>query len=194
MKHPKFLTLTLLKDSGSVAERLKHLWEMRRRLFFYLSREPHYDYFGNKVIGYKVASWCGVIEPPNHIHIIIDCEYIPESVISKIWYTITGDSFIVDIRSINVTGDPRAVFGYISKYMSKAANWEGVNLSILKGFHLIASYGLKLGGKIIRAICVCGSLRPLHRIDKIDFDAMFPYEVESNMAPGGKWSDAIIVT
>lgn len=177
MRSPKFLTLTLKKTTGSVSKRLMSLWTMRKQLFEYLVR-----------MGYKIRSWCGVIEPPNHVHLIVDCDYIPQAEISALWRKITGDSFIVDIRSINVVGDPRQVFSYITKYMSKASNWDGCNLSMLKGFHLIASRALKLPAKLARSLCVCGSLKPLSRMDKIDFDSLFPDWISWMMRDGGPWA------
>lgn len=176
MISPKFLTLTLRKDGGRMEERLLSLWAMRKRLFFYLKRA-----------GYKIKSWCGVIEPPNHVHLIVDMDYIPKSVISETWKTITGDSFIVDIRKINAFGDPRTVYSYVTKYMSKASSWTGINLEKLKGFHLIGSLGLTVN-RSRKPVCICGSDRCLERRtadfwyatgeDRVDYEMRF-----------GKWRD-----
>lgn len=173
MKTPKFLTLTLLKTGGRMTERLKSLWGYRRQLFEYLRRA-----------GYRVDSWCAVIEPPNHVHIIVDSDYIPEFEISRLWHQITGDSFIVDIRAINAREDPRQVFAYVTKYMTKAGGWSGMNLDLLEGFHLCGSHGLVLAVKDRKAICICGSRRPLIRLSDLDYRAMIP---TFTLLPPGDW-------
>lgn len=174
MKEAKFLTLTLRKTGGNMQSRLMSLWEKKKLLFKYLARA-----------GYEIRSWCAVIEPPNHVHIIIDSEWIPKGEISALWRQITGDSFIVDIRPINPRSDPRKVFAYVTKYMTKAGQWEGMNLDLLKGFHLIGSWGLVLPVKNRRAICVCGSLRPLFKLDLLDYRAMIP---SATLLPKGDWT------
>jgi len=162
-------------------KRLMALWDMRKRLFWYLKRK-----------GYQIRSWCAVIEPPNHIHMIVDCDFIEKDVLSETWETITGDSFIVDIRQVNAIGDPRKVFSYITKYMTKAGGWEGVNLDLLKGFHLVGSHGLKFKIKERRAICVCGTLKKLHRLDEIDYRSMFTAgEISWALAKSMGWDDPI---
>lgn len=159
MKHPKFLTLTLKKVKGRIEARLRSLWEMKKYLFKRLAR-----------LGYKIPSWCGVIEPPNHIHLILDACYIPQKLISSIWKEITGDSFIVDIRQVN-GNDLRQVAAYITKYLTKASNWEGINLDYLAGFHLIGSWKLPPGPPPT-AVCLCG-IRALKRIDSDGFYCLY---------------------
>ena len=95
-------------------------------------------------LGYDIGGWCGCVEPPNHVHLVIDCKkFIFQPEISKIWHSITGDSFIVDIRAVKGNNDGyRRSVDYISKYINKISNWKGLNLEILKGFHIINSNGL----------------------------------------------------
>jgi REP element-mobilizing transposase RayT len=143
MSRPKFLTLTLRKNVGRVEARLMSIWEMKKYLFKQLAR-----------MGYKIPMWCGVIEPPNHIHMVIDCRYIPKHIIKDIWSRVTGDSFIVDIRQIS-SNDQKQIAAYIIKYLTKASKWEGINLDLLKGFHLIGSWGLPKYYSN-RPLCICG--------------------------------------
>jgi len=154
-KKAKLITLTLLKK-GSMQDRLMSIWAMKKYLFKVLARR-----------GYPIESWCGVIEPPNHIHIVAECGYIPKSEISEIWEGITGDSYIVDIAAVNMNGDPRKVAAYITKYLAKASSWQGMNLDLLKGFHLIGSWNLRRY-PTSHALCLCGFM-PLHRIDREAF-------------------------
>lgn len=158
MKAPKLMTLTLKKHTGDDAARLLGLWELRKAAFKEIRRR-----------GYSIRSWVAVIEPPNHIHLIVDSEFIPQRELSQIWHTVTGDSFIVDIRKVNVGRSPKAVAVYITKYLSKASKWEGINLDRLEGFHLIGSNGLPPRTPP-RAICVC-DVRALVKIDEYDYDA-----------------------
>lgn len=143
MKHPKFLTLTLKRTGGHLAARLLSLWTMKKTLFLYLAR-----------LGYHIPMWCAVIEPPNHVHLVIDTKWIPQHIISDLWRRITGDSYIVDIRPISGR-DPRQIAAYITKYLTKSSAWEGINLDMLKGFHLIGSWGLPPQAPSA-PLCVCG--------------------------------------
>lgn len=107
-------------------------------------------------MGYKIPRWVGVIEPPNHIHLVIDAKYIPRAVIKNIWSRITGDSYIIDIRRI-AKNDFRSIAAYITKYLSKASDWTGVNLDLLKGFHLIGSWGCPPPPPK-KSLCLCGCM------------------------------------
>jgi len=170
MKHPRFLTLTLLKKKGGMEARLRSLWPLKKDLFRIL-REGRGSLKGRT---FAIGSWCGIIEPPNHVHIVLDCEkYIPQNDISDVWKTLTGDSYIVDIRELY--GDRRQMAAYITKYLTKASAWTGINLDLLKGFHLIASYDLPQRPPP-KAICPCG-IKALHPIDLEQFSSdLYYYE------------------
>jgi hypothetical protein len=62
-----------------------------------------------------------VIEPPNHVHALWDSDFIPQSGLSEIWATVTGDSFIVDIRPVS-RYKKGAVARYLTKYLTKTIN------------------------------------------------------------------------
>lgn len=176
MKNAQFLTLTLRKYTdylcykNTMQARLMRLWEFRKALFFKLRRK-----LDDGEPAHRIDGWCAIIEPPNHVHIIVDCDYIKESELSGAWYAVTGDSFIVDLRPIKITdeGGPRKVMNYIVKYMTKAANWTGMNLDLLKSFHLIGSSGLDLGERKPFSFCSCGYVaqHPLRRLDYLDYRA-----------------------
>lgn len=166
MKNPRFLTLTLKKSGGRIEKRLMLIWEMKKLLFKYLARR-----------GYKIASWLGVIEPPNHIHLVVDTKWIPQHEISNIWKKITGDSFIVDIRPVSAA-DPRKVAAYITKYLTKASSWEGVNLDLLKGFHLIGSWKLppKPPKPPDSSLCICGTTAKLVILTDEGFHVLYNFQ------------------
>lgn len=58
-----------------------------------------------------------------HYHALLTGRYIPHANLSRLWYTITGDSSIVDIRP---AGNPESISRYITKYASKPINADFV--------------------------------------------------------------------
>lgn len=54
-----------------------------------------------------------------HLHILIEGKYIPQPKLKALWYHITGDSYVVDIRLV-LNADQAAK--YITKYASKPFN------------------------------------------------------------------------
>lgn len=141
MEAPKFITLTLFKRLDKY-ENLNRLWDCRNALFKALRRK-----------GYRIKSWIGVVELPNHVHIVADTSYIPQRTISELWKTITGDSFVVDIRAVrSKKGSAR----YLSKYLSKSLGYE-ISPERFKGFHVVQSWGVpKAPHAELKCPC-CGS-------------------------------------
>lgn len=159
MKSPKFVTLTLLKRWGfddSVGN-LDRIWEFRRQVFIKLRKA-----------GYHIRSWIGVVELPNHVHIVMDCpDYIPQPYLSEIWHTVTGTSFIVDIRHVY---DKKRVSWYVTKYLTKGLNSERYNVDDLKGFHIVQSWGIVPLHKHGKSKCpVCGRRHPVEIITDEEF-------------------------
>ena len=142
MKTPKFITLTLKKDANLD---VKKIWSIRNYLFKILKRR-----------GYRIDGWLGVCEWPNHIHLIVDCDYIPQHELSESWRNASGDSFIVDIRAITDGTGRRRAINYLSKYLGKSQGWDDSNLSLLKGFHLQNNHGLDLEKVLHPCPCDCG--------------------------------------
>jgi len=144
MRSPKMLTLTLRKFEGMEIS-IKRIWSMRKSLFKILRNK-----------GYKIRSWCGVVEMPNHIHLIIDSDFIPQNEISLYWNEITHTSFRVDIRPV---WRPKYAVQYITKYLTKMTGWDGLNLTLFKGFHIIGSDNLHLDAyesTFLCPFCGCG--------------------------------------
>jgi len=145
-KNPRFLTLTLRKsvDGNKMQNRLMSLWKMKKYLFKRLARA-----------GYKIVHWVATIEPPNHIHLIIDSNYIPQYEISEVWEEVTGDSYIVDIRRIS-RNDLTQIAAYIVKYLARRVNgpasistccmgsiwWARGGSSLVPSLALYASVGI----------------------------------------------------
>lgn len=138
MDHPIFMTLTLTKKV-TIDDNLNRIWQCRKALFKRLRRE-----------GYKIRSWIGVVEDGNHLHLVLDSNYIPQRNISKIWKAVTGDSYIVDIRAVKGS---RGASAYISKYLTKGLGID-VDPALLKGFHVVQTNGVKALPKN-KFVCPC---------------------------------------
>jgi len=161
MRSPRFLTLTLTKKV-SVHVNIKRIWTMRKALFRKLRDS-----------GYRIGSWCAVVELPNHIHLVIDSDYIPQSEVSSIWKTLTGDSYIVDIRRReSLQRDPRRAVHYLAKYLTKMSSWRGINLDLLEGFHLIGSYALHQRLAKHLKCPECGNLQGYRKIPLDGYEAI----------------------
>ena len=66
--------------------------------------------------GYRFEYWkCRTSEGGGVLHIVCrgsDDDFIPQSYLSEMWYQITGDSYVVDIREINIA-DVKNVARYV---------------------------------------------------------------------------------
>ena len=129
MKNPKLLTLTLKKQGGFDALDNK-LW----KLFHDLRRILLDEY------GIRIECFEGVIEYPNHVHVIMDARYIPFKTIQKIWRQLTqNQSYFVNIKAIKVRSHSRVV-RYLTKYVSKMESWNVVPAEQLKHFRIRQSW------------------------------------------------------
>jgi len=156
MRAPKLVTLTLRKPCS--VERFVDIWSMRRSFFDSL-----------RYRGHPIRSWCGTAEPPNHLHLVVDCDYIPKGEMKEIWHGVTGDSFILDIRPLQRERDGLAgASAYVTKYLTKASETPRSpergdghprsDAEQFKGFHLIGSWALPLHGSWVPLphLCSCG--------------------------------------
>ena len=89
-----------------------------------------------------------------HLHIVAEGYYLDQKELSDAWYSITKDSFKVDIRVIKSARD--AAF-YVAKYVSKGVNddvWYDDYIAqewvcTMKGRRLCATYGSWRGFKLL---------------------------------------------
>jgi hypothetical protein len=154
MKTPKFVTLTLKKK---VNLNVREIWKIRNYLFRILRRR-----------GYRIDGWLGICEWPNHIHLVIDCDYVPQAELSEAWLVASDDSYIVDIRAVKDGRGQRMAINYLAKYLGKSQGWDGENLSNLKGFHLQNNHGLLLDKPLHKCPCPCG-IGPLRVVSDDEF-------------------------
>jgi len=161
-KTPKFLTLTLKYDVPSgKCDRVKLLWKYRNELFKKL-RAPRLLPVGSKVMpgykikksgrvwrpGYKIKAWAAVLELPNHVHIVFDGSYIPQEEIQSLWLDITSDSWFVNIKPVRADCGPRIISSYLTKYITKMADYTLEEISELESFHMVQTHGLDFGKKL----------------------------------------------
>lgn len=80
-----------------------------------------------------------------HLHIIYDGGFFPQALLSQLWHAVTGDSKIVDIRSVR---DVKEAGNYIADYVakpSKVTTWPRVKVAefaaAMKGRRLLGTFG-----------------------------------------------------
>jgi hypothetical protein len=113
-KNPKMLTLTLRKDNSHPYDLVavnQNIWVLFHQLRRILSELYHI----------KIIRFEGVLELPNHLHIIIDSKYIPFKIVQEVWKQLTrGQSWHVNIRAIHLDGkSAKNVVKYVTKYVTK---------------------------------------------------------------------------
>lgn len=137
-KEIRFLTLTIKTDNEPLTESLDKLY----RSFQALRRRAIWT---NNVFGgvaflelkrsTKTARW----HP--HLHCLIEGRWIEQRKLSSMWYTITGDSYVVDIRR---PANNDTVARYVTKYASKPFNNSFVRQPELLDEAIVAMKGRKL--------------------------------------------------
>jgi len=54
-----------------------------------------------------------------HLHVLVEGDYFPQKLLSETWLAITGDSFIVDVRSVKSAA---VAASYVAKYAAKGVS------------------------------------------------------------------------
>lgn len=143
---PFLVTLTV-KDGPDLGERFQHLHRSQRELWM----RKHRARFASPLDGVEAAVWSyevkrgegsGIWHP--HLHMIALAEEQPDQVeLRGAWQSITGDSFVVDVRPI--VGDPVAGFMEVFKYAVKFSDQDPADtvhaFLTLRGKRLVASAG-----------------------------------------------------
>jgi hypothetical protein len=109
----RFLTLTLAhrdEPLSSQLDRLTRAFKSLRGTGLWKERVRG----GVAFLEVKKSDRTGRWHP--HYHVVLDSDYLPQNVLSKLWLEVTGDSSIVDIRLVR---DPEEVQKYVTKYVTK---------------------------------------------------------------------------
>lgn len=143
---PFLVTLTV-KDGPDLAERFNHLHKAQRELWKrkQRGRGSVLDGVAGAVWSYEVKRGNGSGQWHPHLHMIALAHTAPDAEsLSREWYEITGDSFIVDVRPIS-QDDPVSGFIEVFKYAVKFSEQEPADTvhawQTLKGKRLLASSG-----------------------------------------------------
>lgn len=150
---PFLVTLTV-KDGPELRERFRHLqrsqhelWKRRQR-----ARGCSIDGVEAAVWSYEVKRGAGSGQWHPHLHMVAMAREQPDAfLLAAEWRSITGDSFIVDVRPIDEL-DPASGFLEVFKYALKFSDMEPADtvaaFQVLRGKRLVASAGLFRGIEI----------------------------------------------
>lgn len=106
-----------------------------------------------------------------HIHVLLYGHFVPQSRISEYWEMLTGDSPVVDIRSVKKS---RQGVNYLLKYITKPKKFNDPKetaqyLDLLLGVRRIRAYGIFYGqGLLPKTGCpcpLCGGKLQLQKFD-----------------------------
>ncbi len=150
----RFLTLTLRSNDGPLRTQLDRLYSAFRRL---RSRSiwKRCVTGGAAVLevkhGWKSARWHA------HLHVLFHGSFIAQRVLAALWWKITGDSYIIDIRLLP---DSKAAAAYVCKYISKPLSSTIVNkpdalsefIATCSGRRLVLTFGSWRGCKLTEKI------------------------------------------
>lgn len=107
-----------------------------------------------------------------HLHLLTSGAFLPHAIASEHWRTVTGDSFIVDIRAVR---DVRVAASYVMKYAAKSVSpavWrthEAFTEAIrsLHGRHLLSTFGSWRKLKLLTPPPPEHGWIPLARLDQV---------------------------
>lgn len=142
---PFLVTLTV-KNGSDLRERFNHLAKHLREYHRRRSRARQHG----EVLKAHSAVWSYEFTNKGkgwhpHVHAVWLCHEAPDAqALSREWHDLTGDSFIVDVRPMNMA-DPVAAFCEVFKYAIKFAELAHVDrlhaYRTLKGKRLLDSFG-----------------------------------------------------
>jgi len=150
-KQYRFITLTLLHTSQPLATQLERLTTCFKKLRNSKIWKETQD-GGAVMLEVKFNRETGEWHP--HLHIVAEGYFLHHAKLSEAWYSITGDSFRVDIRALKSARD--AAF-YVGKYVAKGTNddvWMTPHAAVewikaMKGKRICATYGTWRGFKLL---------------------------------------------
>lgn len=178
----RFLTLTLRSDKETLTELIDKLYRCFRRL----RSGPLCKGRLRGGIAFLEVQWMHDTQRWHpHLHVICEGTYLPKEQLKAEWLRITGDSYVVDIRS---AGDLNVVTGYVTKYASKpmtrsffmdAARLDEA-IRALSGRRMFTTFGTWRGWPLLKCT------------DTTEWEPVAPLsEIRSRAANGDTWAIAI---
>lgn len=112
-KQLRFVTLTLKHNREKLSDQVDRLFTAFDRL---RERKAWKQRVKGAAVFFELKPAKDKNEWHPHLHIITECDYFPQSLLSSEWLVCTGDSSIVDIRFVY---DQASAVSYVAKYASK---------------------------------------------------------------------------
>lgn len=109
----RFFTLTLKHSDQPLGEQLDRLYDSYRKL----RARKIWRQSQTASIAFTEITWNAEYQQFHvHLHVLSVGRYVPQKDVSKAWLKITGDSYIVDVRSV---GNSKEIMKYVTKYAAK---------------------------------------------------------------------------
>ena len=112
-KQLRFVTLTLKHNKNALKDQISRLiacFNLLRRRTVWKNAVTG----GASFVEVKLSKFDGCWHP--HMHILVEGNFIAQKELALAWYACTGDSYVVDIRSLSCLEE---VIGYVTKYAGK---------------------------------------------------------------------------
>jgi replication protein len=120
----RFVTLTLKSNDAPLNEQLDRIYSCWQRL---RQRPRIKKAIAGTIAFFEVTRNADKNQWHPHIHALVEGDYIAKQVLSDEWKSVTGDSFIVDIKLIRAAA---GAAGYVAKYAAKAVSanvWQNAD-------------------------------------------------------------------
>lgn len=122
IRRPKFLTLTVKHSTDPLTDQIQRLYDCFRkfRKAKYIRKNVSAGIWFFQI---KQSKHTGEFHP--HLHCLLSANYMPHSQLLAIWFGITHDSTILDIRSIH---DAEKAAKYVARYAATPCDLESISL------------------------------------------------------------------
>ena len=97
VNRPKFLTLTLKHTNAPLGHQVTHLYKYFALLRKRLELKP---LFKGGIWFFQIKFNAEYQQFHPHLHVVLDGKHTPRVLISELWLEVTGDSCVIDIRSV----------------------------------------------------------------------------------------------
>jgi hypothetical protein len=170
----RFITLTIAHTDKPLTDQLKHLQQsftrLRKTKLWKSSQKG-----GAAIIEVKYDRETGEWHP--HLHVVAEGQYLRQADLSDAWFSVTGDSRIVDIRRLDSGKDAAH---YVAKYVSKGTTdsvWADPNAAqewviASKGLRSAATFGTWRGYRLLKKPPTTEGWKRIASLNRIYQDAM----------------------
>jgi hypothetical protein len=133
-----FITLTLCGANQSLAEKIDRLYKH----FKALRNHPTWAENVKGGVAFLEVKWSDKAQRWHpHLHILAQARYIEKGDLTRAWFSISKDSYIIDIQRVR---EKAKVANYVTKYASKPLNTSFSNTPELLDEAVLALKGRRL--------------------------------------------------